>query len=82
MKQSATDLIKNTILHQIDCETLEEAIEYFEEIRHKEHLLRTKKLFKEISRAQIAILFKLLIDLGEVDFDEKENVIRSKEKNG
>ncbi len=59
-----------------DCDTLEEAISYFEGIRKQKGLPKTQELFDEISKSQIATLFRLLIDLGEVHL--KDNVIYAK----
>jgi len=73
MTKDAISLIKNHILNLSDCETLEEAISYFESIRKKDSKGRTREMFDELSKAQLGILFKLLIDLGEVSF--KNNIM-------
>ena len=69
-------LIKETILHLTDCDNLQEALEDFESKRHSPSILKelgTKEAFNELSQNQIAILFKLLLDLGEVQL--KDNVL-------
>lgn len=78
MVKDAVTLIKATILDMSACDTFEEAINYFEEIRHINNLPKNQELFDEISKSQIAILFKLLIDLGEVGF--KDNKITGENK--
>ena len=60
-------VVKETILHMSDCETMEEAIDYFEEARHKDQLPRTQELFDELSINQLAILFKLLLDTKQLE---------------
>lgn len=73
MAKNPIKLIKATILDLSDCDSLEEAISYFEGIRHIDFVKKTPALFDELSKAQIAVLFKLLIDLEEVNF--KDNVM-------
>ena len=77
MTKDALNLIKGTILHLTDCDTLEEAIDNFEKVRHKRYLPKSKELFDEIGASQLGILFKLLIDLGEVELED--NVIKSRD---
>ena len=57
---------KETILHMCDCDTMEEAIDYFEENRHKPHPQKTRELFDELVISQLAILFKLLLDTKQL----------------
>ena len=59
-------VLKETILHMSDCENMEEAIGYFERERHKNSLPKSLELFDEISRSQLAILFKLLLDAKQL----------------
>ena len=86
MTKNAVELIKTTIMEMTDCDSLEESISYFEGIKKQKGLLRTEELFDELSKAQIATLFKLLIDLKEVEC--KNNVIfikiaaKTEEKDG
>ena len=76
-KKNATELIKNTILSMTDSDTLEQAIEYFEPLRRQEEKTpRTGELFDSMWKAQVATLFKLLIDLEEVVCED--NVIKMK----
>lgn len=53
---------------------IQEAIDFFESVRHENTMEKTKELFDEIVKSQIAILFKLLIDSGELEI--KDNVIQ------
>lgn len=78
MTKDPLTLIKATILDMTDCDTLGQAISYFEGIRKQEKTERTRELFDELLKSQIAILFKLLIDLGEVEF--KNNVMFVKDE--
>ena len=81
MKKKMTkpiELIKETILLMSDTEDMEEAIEYFENNRHKSSKFRTQEFFDELVLSQIAVLFKVLIDCGEVDVID--NVIKLKQK--
>jgi len=77
MVKDALQLIKATILDMTDCDSMPEAISYFEGIRKQEITERSRDLFDELSKSQIAVLFKLLIDLGEVGF--KNNIMFVKE---
>ena len=56
---------------------MEEAIEFFEERRHLPSPYRTQEHFDELVICQIAVLFKVLIDSGDVIV--KDGVIIEKE---
>jgi hypothetical protein len=49
-----------------DTQNMEEAIDYFEEIRHKPQPQKSQELFDELVASQLAILFKLLLDTKEL----------------
>lgn len=66
MKDKYKKIVDATILFLTDCGSMEEALEYFEVQRKKHFLPRNRALFEEISIAQIAILFKLKIDNGDL----------------
>lgn len=60
-------VLEATILNMSDCEDMEEAVNYFEGVRHQDQMPRTKELFDELSVSQLAILFKLLIDSNQLE---------------
>ncbi len=66
MKDKYAKLVDATILDMSDSENMEEALEWFEEARHVRHVPRTKELFDELHLAQLATLFKLKIDNGDI----------------
>lgn len=76
-KKKALKLIKENILFLSDCDNLEEAVDYFESVRHKSSPYKTQEYFDYLVTCQLAILFKILIDLGEIKL--KNNVIKLKE---
>ena len=59
-------VVEETIYHMSNCDNMDEAIDYFESIRHKQQMKRTKELFDELFTSQLATLFKLLIDTGKL----------------
>ena len=65
-KDRGLELIKNNILFLSDSDTMEEAVKYFESIRHKDSSYKCQELFDELVKRQLAILFKILIDAREV----------------
>jgi len=75
-KDRGLELIKNNILFLSDSDTMEEAVEYFESIRHKDSPYKCQELFDELVKSQLAILFKILIDIGEVKINN--NIISLK----
>lgn len=77
-KKDILKLIKDTIIFSTDSENMEEAVEWFEERRHKKSPYRTQEFFDELVISQIAILFKILIDAKEVNIIN--NVIQLKTK--
>ncbi|KKL19621.1 hypothetical protein LCGC14_2463690 [marine sediment metagenome] len=60
-------VLEATILDMSDCEDMEEAVNYFEGVRHQDGMVKTKELFDELSVNQLAILFKLLIDSNQLE---------------
>jgi len=78
--EKALKLIRENIKHLSDCDDLGEAIKYFETIRHSGVPIKDRWLFDELSKSQIAILVKILIDLGEVELkDNKLKLIGEKQ---
>ena len=69
-------IVDASILELSDCDTMEEAVEYFERIRHKEILPRTQALFDELHAGQLAQLFKIKIDARDIII--KDNVMELK----
>ncbi len=67
MKDKGLELVKGRILLMLDCDNIQKALEYFEEKRHKKLLPKTQELFDEMVISQVAILFKILMDAGEVE---------------
>jgi hypothetical protein len=80
MKQEdrGIELVKQNILFLSDCENMEEAISFFEERRHLPSPYRTQEYFDELNISQIAVLFKVLIDSGDVIVED--NVIKQESK--
>ena len=75
-KDKYLKLIKDTILFSSDCNSMKEAIDFFESRRHLPSSYKTQEFFDELVISQLAILFKILIDGGEVVV--KNNVIKLK----
>ena len=77
------ELIKETILLISDSENMEEAIEYFEDNRHKpkQSKFKSQEFFDEIVLSQIAVLFKILIDAEEVEFEDNVISLKTRDAN-
>jgi len=81
MKDKYQRLVDETILHMTDSEDMEEALKWFEENRHTRNVPRTKELFEELHLSQLATLFKLKIDNGDIIL-ENNKMRFAKQDNG
>lgn len=77
----AIELIKENILFMSDCNNINEAIDYFESIRHKPSPFHSREYFDYLVRCQLAILFKLLIDLDEISISNNKIDLIKEEQN-
>lgn len=59
-------VLEDTILLLSDCDDIDEATIWFEEIRHLKSLPKSPELFDELCKSQVAILFKILIDAKQL----------------
>ena len=73
-KDKYLKLIKDTILFSSDCNSMKEAIDFFESKRHLPSPYKTQEFFDELVTSQLAILFKILINGGELII--KNNIIK------
>ncbi len=73
--------IRETIIDMTGSDNFFDAVVFFEEERHKPKKLPiTPLVFDELHKSQIAVLFRVLIDVGHIGF--KNNKMYVLAKNG
>ncbi len=71
--------IRETIIDMTGSDNFFDAVVYFEEERHKpKKLPMTQVVYDELNKSQVAVLFKILIDVGYIGFKKKKKNVLAK----
>ncbi len=72
-KDEIVAMIKSSIVVQTNTHSFEEAVEWFEEVRKRpKKIKKTPEVFDELISYQLATLFRLLTDIGEIEYEDNK----------
>jgi hypothetical protein len=74
-KKEIINLIEDTIIEMTGKDSLTEAVKFHDKDRKKSNMSRSEDLFEEMSRGQVAVLIKVLIDIGKIKYKDDKLII-------